>query len=850
MTNWLEKIRHRLAAGTDAEMESEPKENPPESGQEDKEKAPAKYSFPDRETAEEYLAWKKTVPREFRRLVESAIMRTETTVDKPTGLPLTDQFLSRMGERLRLAEQEGNIEEESTVENLIAPIGRIKTAEGYIDGFTTLTNPDISWSVKRQIYEKQVKPALEWLAEKDLTNLAEKMKERQGNAAEEAPARQEEKTEEDNSNRDDVPPNSEEMGFSMETGVERKEGEPRALFRVAPFYGGYYRQNIYNSFNGQTLKWEKPENEFSQAPKEKLDSLGKRIIAGKIRGDLPLSLPLPYEWGVDKESFVSDTPEGSAEIFLNQEGLHYLKINSDRISSYQIAVGSRKFIQKEAVFPKAAVGGVLPQELRGKIEELKKIGLPKMKLYRELVKFIRITLKYSNSKEAWSLYASNPDKFFEEIWDKKEADCGVANTLAAKALAEAGAEVRFAGGFYVKEKNEKGEAVLHAGNAHAWVEVWDEMSEWPVRLDATPKGDPNLDSEAQERELEGEPGEGDFGEKEEELASEEETKKQIGDFKKEEAAGEAEKRKKPKYDLTEQNFADQAECTAEQAREFLRALERVRKIKNKEGVSVSELLKEEWRKIVQERKISIQAYRGPVRMDQGDRLADPASALIDIRSKEFNPTGFEKDVKEEKIKTDFGGVNIYFSYDLSGSMNEPDPASGRKKADVQRDTALLFIDSLMQCAAISRRSADRSDFLPFKIMAALAQNRGRTVLNLTDKWTPKEQWAIYSALIKLASGGTPTHETLALIKREFELEKAELERKKIPKDKLPVNYAVVTSDGEPDDRAETDRMCDQLETKGVTVGKYNIGKNVGSFSELPEILARDITSLFKKLKPK
>jgi hypothetical protein len=844
MANWLEKIRKQLIAGSEAAVVAESKRAEPE-----EEKPGNSYVFHDRETAEDYLVWKKTVPGEFRRLVESTMKEVELA-DKPTGLTLTDQFLSRLGERLRPAEQEANAKKNSTVENLVAPIGRIKTAEGYIDGFSTLTDPNISWSVKQQIYEKQIRPALEWLTEKDLANLADRMKEKQGNATEEVRARQEEKTEEDNSQGDDVPPTSEEMGFSMETGVERKEGELRALFRVSPFHGGYYRQSLYNHFNGKTLKWEKPENELSPVQEENLDPLGKRIIAGKIRGEDPLALPLPYDWGVDKDSFVSDAPEGNAEILSNQEGSCYFKINSAGIFNYQIAAGPRKFIQKEAIFSEGVIDGGLPQELQSKIEELRQMGFPKMKLYRELVKFVRSHLKYSNSKEAWGIYSGNPDKFFEKIWDRREADCGVANTLAAKSLLEAGAEVRFAGGFYVKEKNAAGEAVLHTGNAHAWVEVWDEWSERPARLDATPKGDPNLDSDAQERELEGDSGEGDFGENEEELASEEEVKKQIGDFKKEETAGEAEKKKEPKYNLAEQNFADQAECTPEQAWEFLRALERVRKIKNEKGVSISELLKEEWRKIVRERKISVQSYRGPVRMDQGDQLADPVSAIIDIKSKEFNPTGFEKNVKEEKIKTDFGGLNIYFSFDLSGSMNEPDPASGRKKADVQRDTALLFIDSLTQCAAISHRSADKGDALPFKIMVTVAKSRGQTILNLTDKWTPKEQWAIYSALMMTAGGGTPTHETLALIEKEVELEMAELVRKKVPKDKLPVNYAVETTDGEPDSPAETSRMCGRLEAKGVTVGRYHIGKNVGSFSGLPEILARDVVNLFKKLKPK
>ena len=252
-------------------------------------------------------------------------------------------------------------------------------------------------------------------------------------------------------------------------------------------------------------------------------------------------------------------------------------------------------------------------------------------------------------------------------------------------------------------------------------------------------------------------------------------------------------------------------------------------------------------------------YRGPVRMDEGDRLEDPATALIDIRSREFNPGGFEKDEIVEKVEMSFGGINVFFSFDLSGSMSGSDGASGRSKADVQRDAALLFVDGLMQCSYIGRQEGDESNLLPLKIMVTLASDAGDVRLHLTDKWGPPEQWAFYSALTKLASGGTPTHQTLALIERDFDQELASLRKKNIPPEKMPINYTAEISDGSPDDFTATENMHERLKAKGMAVRSYVVGGTsasadaappLSSFAELPRILGRDIVENFKKLRPR
>lgn len=165
----------------------------------------------------------------------------------------------------------------------------------------------------------------------------------------------------------------------------------------------------------------------------------------------------------------------------------------------------------------------------------------------------------------------------------------------------------------------------------------------------------------------------------------------------------------------------------------------------------------------------------------------------------------------------------------------------------------------MQCAYVSRQQGENSDLLPIKIMVTLASSSGDVKLHLTDKWGPKEQWAFYTALNQLASGGTPTAQTLKLIEKDFDLEVESLKKKRIAKEKLPLHYAVEISDGVPDDSEATEAMHKKLKNKGMAIRSYCIGgasasedaaEPIASFSQLPEILSKDIIEKFKKLNPK
>lgn len=808
------------------------------------------FEFRDAASINEYLEWREEVPFEFRRIIESQIKGSPLKPSQ-TGLRLTDQFLDIFSDGVRSGMQPDVSATDPQIAELIEPLSRIETRSGHLNVFETMANPDVSWKLRQTIYKFQIKPILEWLVQQDLE---ESQKQSSDAARLDSVNRPPDSAAENKPDQNDIPSSSENVRSSMESGIEKREGPPTPLFLVKPFYGGYYRQLVFERFEHTDLKWKKAENQFVQPELESLDTLGARYLSGKIHGNTHLAIPLPYNWAVDPQSVESDASQDDVELFRNQDGLTYLRINAHGEFSYRIKIARKRFIQEVERLREARMSGELPSELITKIEDLKKQNLPRLKLKREVVKLVRSHLTYSNNPEVYRKYISKPDRYFKQIWKSKEADCFVANTLAARALGEIDTQFRFVSGYMVSEKNEQGAAIMHSGNGHAWLELWDEASRRIVRLDATPKGDPNVDQKQQEQELEGEGGEGDYGE--EELMSEEEAKIKARQMERRE--GNKDKRQKNSSDLAEQQFSELAECTAQQAREFLQALDRVRQIKNDQGVSISDLMKQEWQKIIEERKIEQREYRGPVRMDEGNRLEDPVEAFMDIKSKEYNPTGFELDETKEKLRSDFGGLHIYFSFDLSGSMASPDAVTGRSKADVQRDAALLFVDSLTQCAFLTRQYGQESDLLPLKIMVTLASDRGQICLPLTDKWGPKEQWAMYSSLIRPASGGTPTHQTLQLIEKEFDKEALELKRKGTSPEKLPISYVVEISDGAPDDFDQTETMHQKLKAKNVVIRSYPVGDAsasadaappLASFSEIPQILAKDIVEKFKKLRP-
>jgi hypothetical protein len=792
--------------------------------------------------AEEYLAWKDGVPELMRQAVEASLLGKEPSFD--VSLPKTKLYLDVFFKSLTQKKFSDEFLKNPLIKNLLSPLDRVKTFDGHMNLFEMMSDPKTSWALKRALYDTQLKNSFEWVVDKDVEDLSKNIEE--DRKIEDVTKDQDKKSEHQ------APPTSDESLSSMEAGGEKREGAPEAYFTVTPFFGGYAKSHIYNKFNPKTLRWAPNELNLEAIEEQEVyDKSSTRIYYGIIKGGKPVAIPLYYNFTFDISSIKTTAKDEDVKILKDERGVFYIEIDAPGEWSYEILAGKTLGEKAGGQKEELEISGELPDEIKRKIKELKAQNFPQMKVARDLVRFVRNTLVYSNSNKAWKKYSKKPDNFFTSMWKGKEADCHVSNTLALRVLNEAGVTSRFVNGHYVKDQNEKGEAIMHSGSGHAWIEVWDFIGRKWVRMDATPKGDPTVDDDAVEKDLE-EPKDGDYG-GDDEIMSKEEIEKKLKEAKQDNSS-----EGKKGTNIIESSFANEAVCTPQQAKEFLTALERVREIKNEKGEKITELLIKEWQKIIEERKIEKTQYRGPVRMSEGENLVDPVALKIDLKTRENDPTGFEKRETKEILSYDFGGINIFSSFDLSGSMTNPDESSGRAKVDVQRDSALLFVDSLMQCAFLYRREASDTDLLPLKIMATVASSIGKITLPITDKWGPKEQWMFYHSLNQCAMGGTPTHETMDLIEQAIDKENDNLKRKGVPKHKMPLNYVVEVSDGAPDDFVETVSAHDRIIKKGSVVRAYIIGgeidrpeySSVGSFSDLPKILSGDIIGQFKKLHPK
>ncbi len=813
--------------------------------------------------ARAYIAWKGTVPAPVRTIVERAHQGRAPEFSK-TQLPLTDQFLQGLADSIAARALHLSPDAPKIIHNVLAPLAHLSIDDTTkINVFEKLASSATSWELKHSLYETQLKSALDWLIAKDVAASAEHAVSQE--TAEEESGDNEETSESQSQSAPDsqeTPPSSEEVMSSMETedgpegGTEKEPMKPH--FTVTPFRGGFFGQRIFDEFDNEKLKWVPMQKVFAPARTEDHDPTTQSVLAGKIQGNTRLALPFQKNGTFILESFSTTAPRSAVKLEQDQHGVWYVTILAPGIHTYSISAASM-LRQKEQLLPDIQhVGGTLPGELTKKISEIRASRAPTLVQARALVKFIRDSLTYSNSKTAWDTYAAQPEHFFTQLWNRKEADCHVSNTLAVRALLELGVRAQFLGGYFVKEKNEQGDAVLYSGNGHAKLRIWDAQSAQYIELDATPAGDPNVDQSEQEQELSDAPaGEDTNDAQDDELMSSEEAEQQLEQL--EPSEKKKPKEKKSPADREAAVFAGLAQCSPDQAKEFLRALDRVRAIKNEQGESISEELIHEWQKIIEERVTETHDYRGPVRMSEGDHLDDPVMAYIDVRGGDHDPSGFEKEMRVEQREKIFGGISLYFSFDLSGSMGWPDGVTGRTRAAVQCDTALLFIDSIMQCAFLARQAAPQlPEELPIKIMATVASSTGSVALPLTDKWGPQEQWAVYTALTRCADGGTPTHTTLKLIEAAYLEERLKLVNKNIAPQDMPLSYMTVISDGTPDDPEKTEQVRKRLAKNGMVTRTFCIGgdsdspdaaSRLESFSQLPNELGRDILEQFKRLHP-
>lgn len=762
-----------------------------------------KPMFRSLEEAKAYQSWRKSVPREMRRLVEGHMLGQEAPKDK-TLSSLVSEFYDATRQLLLDPNMDiSTIQFDTRVKNVVGRLQNIEFVERpgeFVNVFSLLVSADIGFDTKRDYYEKQIRNRLAWLVGQDRQEF-------------ERHARSEQIPE--------VKPSDEPDEYTPHRAPEEKsEGEPgEAVALVYPFFGGYYGDGAFTEYDPGTMRWKKEAARYEALADQRIDQDRKRAYRGSAKGGRSAVVKLPTGWGVSQESmqWMSDAPS-TWSFSADQKGFVTLSVEGDKGTSYpfQIEIGP----SNDALIPQPPSGSAVtvrerfPEELDRLAQEYSSARLPKMQKARKIVSAIRRHLEYDKSFEMEAIYKADPSRYFETIWEHKKAKCDEANTIAARALTKMGYRVEFVPGHSVQSKSENGWAQLLDSNRHAWLRVWDEEASCWARMDATPKGDPNVDSEDQERDL----GEGDYGEQEAELMSEEELQKVLEKFLKEQ--------EKPA--TAESVFAEKAGCSEAEAR---LVLEKILGLRERHRQTLKDSLRY-WQSVVRKNLREHVVETGPVPLSQADDIDDRelVSGYIDSISGDKDPVMGTREKRMRHAELSFGGNETYLAVDLSGSMNEE--IEGVSKREAQRDMAFLYIDSIMQAASEVKKVRTRlKSPMPTKICLATFGAKTEIALPLTSEWGPAEQLQVYRTLDAGAGSGTPDHLALNMIGGEIEKSRQEEAVQKaqmkvtVAKNWQMHRFVVVIADGGSDNSAAVKQMNDQLAAAGIPVDLFLIASD-------------------------
>lgn len=494
---------------------------------------------------------------------------------------------------------------------------------------------------------------------------------------------------------------------SFKPSTENNEGEPldekAILQRVYPFFGGYYREEVFDGVDwqnikviatsqiSQTLDGVELDEEQEIKQYEFKGTNGQKIQIGSI------SLPLPA--GVQ---IIQDTLTPGFVIKRDSKGIYLLSlderlkfVNSPQEYQFKFIVKSDipDFMQypptkEESIFSDTLE--IFTQEKISQLEELSKLNLSPSNLAKRITAQIHQEFDYINSDEVGQALGLAGANYFKQLEEIKKADCDVANFYLIAQLRSLGISARMVTGYYVTDKS-FGFAPI-AGTKHAWTEYFDNSAGIWRRIDATP---PKKDDEDKNKDKEKKNG-GSGGEEMLEQAEDAETSFE-GDIENESLDLSSEQLEKfneflqaKLAELSEndqiiderkkQAFLKEYGIKPEEWEKVIKYIDQVNQTKIPKENTVDKIkdsiLGEEWKKFF---KLFLVAYRIPdktrvmsVRQSLGDDLVDPSTTVIDLLYGSDDPYGFEKIKKgEQEIKLPIDFSND-FLLDLTASMDTND----------------------------------------------------------------------------------------------------------------------------------------------------------------------------------
>lgn len=711
----------------------------------------------------------------------------------------------------------------------------------------TLLDPSIPWSIKQNRMETRVLGDLRGRRALDKREFEP----------------QQEKTEEKKSANEQPsspPPAQDETKPGMNEMQKVKEGElPSAIWTISPAYGGYYKEQTFNRWDTVTNSWKadydfkpvslssqtsgnSPDMDVTQSKPQSLTISCSPADTGAIR------VPMPYGYDFDPKKHTSLT-----SFKIDQNG--------DYILTPHQAGGHEEIYLVFTAHPRMGtaaptvveIPGNLTPETTQRLSEIKNAKKGNLAQARALASYTMRHLHYSNDSSFNQIYESHAKGYVGGIDELKEADCDVANTYFAALCCQLNIPVRFVVGHMVRGKDRQGNSRITSGTGHAWCEVWDEVNSKWVRVDATPPGDPNME----EKQENGDSVPGDYGEQEaigptdEELA---ELEKKL-----------AEHTEQLSYTPAERELAQACGVDLREARMIVREIQKAESTRLKNGELVVDVLSSLFSRIVETRKITNYDYTGPLRKKEGgEEIEDIVAHVIGAQSGEADPVSRQKPFERVRQATAFGGFDVFFIGDKSGSMSQT--VDGELKWQTQRQAEYLILSSLYRFSENLRRTGTMmTDPLNVRTQAISFRNTNDVDVdkNLSSDFTPADKVTLWKSL-GLQGSGNGDIAALSQIYEEIKREIAETEKQGKKDNRLRI--VIVCSDGYPDDEQKVHQLAEELgrlNTVVIGIGMtetaakvpiifntpYSRGDIARDINDLPAIVAKHIVMEAVRLFP-
>jgi hypothetical protein len=653
---------------------------------------------------------------------------------------------------------------------------------------------------------------------------------------------------------------SEESKPSMDSMKRLLEGErAEALWLITEARGGYFREKAFDTWDGETRLWKRSQTDYSEARAlEECSSVSAEgfVMSAAVPAGQWYQVACPYTHtlagieGAGQQVVIREDGNGNYSVMQQSGQEQTLNL------VLQLVPGDRKFRDAPSAQPQA--GEVFTDETEQVLLAVKKTRSGNIAQALALARHTRQHLTYSNEEKYNRIYDEEPRGYGFAIDTHGQADCDVANTYFALLCQRLKIPVRHVVGHSVKGKYNHTSSAITSGTGHAWSEVWDEVTRLWQRIDATPSGDPNMEGEEG---TDGESVPGDYGEMEalgrtdEELALlEKKLSKHV------EALS---------YTPAERRIAEETGIELKEARAIMQEIHRAEDTRLPDGRRIVDALAQLFDMIVESRRHFTQEYAGPLRRrDGGEHIDDVVGHHIGTKAGDSDPASRAKETEtpvEEKL---FGGFDVYFVGDKSGSMR--DTMNSESKWQMQRRALYLLLSALhrfekkLEATGVNRLSPQalsvRTESISFRGDTA---DEIDTDKPLSVQFESADKMTLWHSLTKPGVGNGDVT-ALRQIHQEIVTEQIQKQKEESQSERLRIVLAM--TDGYPDSVTGVHQMAEELGKLGaVVVGigltesargvkeiyttPWSRGDLAESMDDLPRVIAKHVILEAQKLFP-